>query len=1118
MKKTVFTLLAALFCVMLVQAQRTVTGIVSDSKGIPLIGATVVLKGTATGTVTDLDGNFSLRIPSGEGNLLEISFTGYQSQEIPIGLSNQVNVVMEESSELLSEVMVTALGFEVQRSKVGVASTTVEGDALSRSGEVGLLNSLAAKSAGLQVISSSGEPGAGAGIRIRGATSITGNVQPLIVVDGVPIFNDSYYGQGFGGEVTTNGGSLGSGGGVTQQSRLNDLNPDDIESVEVLRGASAAAVWGSRAANGVLVIKTKKGKYKASKDWTVSVNSSVAFDKLNREVPLQHEYGSGRNQIYNFPPQGGQSWGDKIADRPGGEDDFITEGEDGYAGKFVSDQTGNTYYSIPSGDADNIHGGKRRTDVNDVYDYLFQTGQTWSNSLGVSKATEAGSVYFSLAQLNQTGIISSGSSYDRTTARLNASQRLGKFTVEGNAGYTYTTAQRAQMGSNLNGLFLGGLREPVDFNSRDYEGTYFDADGKAFPDRQRSYRNPLGANLNSIYNNPVWTIERVASDNTVNRFIGKGEVRYDPLNWLNFTARTGIDTYTDERSDFFPFYSAGENNGGRFTKETITSRQVNFDFIGRALFNLTRDIKLSALLGVGFNQIKFDDHGATSRSFVNPFSPPQLPNGTVIPFNVRSHQRSAGAYTTLGLEMYDQLFVNFSARQDYLSTLPVGKNDVFYPAADLSWQFSKLLKGQTTLSSGRFRLGFGQVGRGPNPYLTQQVFFQPTSANIGWGEGWGPGVDVSAYGGGFAYNTTAANPNLKPEIKTEMEAGMDLGFFSNRVNLGATVYKNNTKDLIIQVNTPQSSGFVSQITNAAEIENKGLELELNLVPVRVNGLEWNVYGNFSRNRNEVLSMAGTNNILLSGFEGSTSSAVVGHQLGVIFGSAWERDGEGNLVLDENGFPTQAATNKVLGDPNPDFRIGAGTGLSYKGLSVNVLFDMSKGAEYWNGTRGALAFFGRAQYTSVETNLTEQQANDLIIYDGRTVADAYPYLQNSDGSYTVRGEVKDFGGGDVFVNEMYYRVGPGSGFTGPTEQFIEDASWVRLRELTVSYKFGKNLLKTKWLEGATITFTGRNLFLWTDYQGNDPDTNLTGSGLNGIGLDYFQNPSSKTYKIALALNF
>lgn len=1107
-----------LLCTAFAQAQRTVNGTVTDRSGEPLIGASVLLKGTTTGTITDLDGTYSLRVPAGTDQVLVISYTGFEQQEVTLGVSNVVDVALEESSQILSEVVVTALGFETKRSKVGVASSTVEGGSLARSGEVGLLNSLAGKSAGLQVISSSGEPGAGSQLRIRGATSITGNIQPLIVVDGVPIFNDTYYGQGWGGQQTSGSGSIGSGGGVTQQSRLNDINPEDIESVQVLRGASAAAVWGSRAANGVLVITTKKGKYKQNKAWTIDVNSSVAFDELNKKVELNETYGQGIGGLYAFVPPGGLSWGDKIADRKGGQDAFITEGQPGYQGKFVADGTGNTYYAIADGDETNPHGGKNDNKLYDMYDYLFQTGVTYSNAISLSNADEKGNVYFSLAQLNQEGTIVSNSNYERTTARLNASRRIGKFTIEGGAGYTYSTSERVQMGSNLAGLFLGGLREPAGFDGRDYLGTYYAPDGFIYPNRQRAYRNPLGARLNATYNNPLYTANEVESDNVVNRFIGKGEIRYEPLNWLNFIARVGVDAYSDERSDFFPYNSAGENNLGRFTKETITRRQVNADLIARARFDLTKDIAMNALLGSGLNMNKLDDQGSTTRNFVNPFSPPQLSNGGSVPFNYFEEVRTTGIYSTLGFEFFDQVFLNLSGRQDFLSTLPEADNGVFYPAADVSWQLSKLLPANSPLSSARLRAGYGQVGRGPDPYLTKQTFAQPTSASVGWGESWSPGIDVNAYGGGFAVNTVAANADIKPEIKTETEAGLDLGFLKDRLNLGATVYQNTTKDLIIQVALPESSGYVNQISNAGEIKNKGFELEWNLVPIRKDDFEWNIYGNFTKNKNEVVSLAGTTNIILSGFSGTTSSAVPGYQLGVIYGSMWERDANKNLVLDEDGFPQQAPTLGVIADPNPDFRLGAGTGLSYKGFRANVLFDMSQGGEFWNGTKGALAFFGRAKFTDVETNLTADQANSLPIFGGATVADAYPYLQNADGTYTVRGEIKNFGGGDVFLDESWYYNGPGSGFTGPDEQFIEDASWFRLREVSLSYTFRKDMLKIKWLENATLSVTGRNLILWTDYTGNDPDTNLTGSGLNGIGLDYFQNPSSRTYKVALNLTF
>lgn len=1100
-------------------AQRTVSGTITDTEGDPLIGASVLVKGTTTGTVTEIDGSYTLRVPDGS-NILVVSYTGYANQEITLGTSNVVDVSLELQSEILDDVVVTALGFETKRSKVGVASSTVDGDALVNSGEVGLINSLAGKSAGVNIVQSSGEPGASSRIQIRGATSITGDLQPLIVVDGIPIFNDSYYGEGFGGQAAGASGSIGSGGGVTQQSRLNDLNPEDIASVEVLRGASAAAVWGSRAANGVIVITTKKGRYNPEKDYTINFSTSIGIDEINRTVPLNSTYGRGTGMMFRANPPGGLSWGDKIADRAGGQDNFITDPNDpNYAGKFIAN-SGNEYYAIANGDTDNLHGGKNSRDVYDPFEFLFKNGVTYTNSLSLSTANDKGSVYFSLSNLSQDGVIQTNSDYNRTTARLNATRNLGRmFSITANTAYTLSTSNRVQMGSNLSGLFLGGLRSAADFNDADFEGTYVDPFGNEFPNRQRAYRNYLGSRTNSTYDNPVWMMNNVLSDSKVNRFLGKLELRFEPLNWLNFTARGGLDTYTDEREDFYPVISSGSNNGGRFTKETITRRQINFDFIGRARFNLTQGVAMTALAGIGVNERKLDDHGVNARSFTNPLSPPQLNNATALEvFNREETVRTAGIYGTLGFELFNQVFLNLSGRQDYLSTLPKDNNTVFYPAVDVAWQFSNLLPNNNILSSGKLRGGYGQVGRGPDPYLTSTDFYIPTAANTGFGEGWGPGLNPLPYGGAFPQSNVAGNPNIKPEIKTEIEGGLDLGFWQDRINLGFTYYDNKTEDLIIQVATPESSGFVAQIANAATIENRGYEIEWDFGILQNQPFSWNLYGNFTQNRNEVIDMSGTESLLISGFSGTSSRAVVGQQLGVLWGAKWDRDDSGTLILDENGYPTLAPAAGIIGDPNPDYRMGIGSLLSYKGLSVNILFDISQGGEIWNGTRGALAFFGKAGYTATETTLTSDQANTLKVYTGETVAEAYPYLQNGDGSYTVRGEVSNFGGSDVFLDEIWYTAGPGSGFTGPDEQFIEDASWARLRELTVSYAFGSQPFGLNWLQNATIAFTGRNLILWTNYQGVDPDTNLNGPGNNGFGLDYFQNPASRTYKVSLNLTF
>ena len=676
------------------------------------------------------------------------------------------------------------------------------------------------------------------------------------------------------------------------------------------------------------------------------------------------------------------------------------------------------------------------------------------------------------------------------------------------------------MGSNLNGLFLGGLRSAIDFNDNDFEGTYIDPTGTEFANRQRAYRNGLGSRTNSIYDNPVWMMNRILSNSVVDRVYGKMELRYEPTNWLNFTARGGLDTYTDAREDFYPELSSGANNGGRFLKETITRTQTSFDLIGRARFDLGSEISLNALIGGGINQVKLDDHGTDSRSFVNPLSPPQLNNATnIVPFNYEEQVRTAGIYANVGLELFDMIFVNLSARNDWLSTLPEDDNSVFYPAVDAAWEFTKIVGGGDLLSYGKLRAGWGQVGRGPSPYITTTGFFAPTAANTGWGEGWGPGVNPNAYGGAFAVQTGAGNPNIKPEIKSEFEIGTDLKLWKSRINLSYTYYFNEVTDAILPVDLPESSGFLNVTANAATIENQGHEVEIGVDVLRKRDFTWNIYGNWTRNRNEVTDMSGTNSLLLSGFAGTSSRAVVGEQIGVLWGAKWDRNDDGSFVLDENGFPTVAGAAGVIGDPNPDFRAGLGTIFTWKNLGFNMLFDMAQGMEMWNGTKGALTFFGRSDITGVETTLTAEQATTLTNFNGLTAAELYPWLENSDGTYTIRGEVRDFGGGDVLIDESYYNSGPGSGFTGPDEPFVEDASWARLREMSLSYRIGDDILgNSNFIESLTITLTGRNLILWTDYTGNDPDQNLTGAGNNGFGLDYFQNPSTRSYQVALNFTF
>ena len=1117
-------LLLVLFSNLAMAQSKTISGLVkATDSGDPLPGVAVLEKGTQNGTSTDFDGKFTLTV-SGSNAVLVFSSMGMETKEVGAGGNDYLVVNLKLSSDALDEVTVTALGFEAKRDEVGVASTRVDGDQLSGTGDTRLIQNLNGKSAGINITQSSGDPGAGSKIQIRGATSITGDVQPLIIIDGVPMFNDSYYGEAFGGQNSTSG-SVGSGGGVTQQSRLNDLNPDDIESIEILRGASAAAIWGSRAANGVLVITTKKGSAVGGKDFTVSVNASVAFQNVNRKIGLNETYGQGYNMTYKEGAPTGfarsLSWGDKISNRPGGADAQITDPTNpDYMGYFDS-QSGKRYYRTPDGDNTNANGGKNSTTIYDPYDQLFQTGVTWDNSVSVQSAGQNGSVYFSIADTRQKGIIKENSNFNKTSVRLNVFKPLGKkFKLTSGINYTTTKSARVQMGSNLSGLFLGGLRNPADFNMEDYVGNYTDANGAVSSNVPRAFRNALGANPGYGYDNPLWMMRNITSDSKVQRIFGKVELGYDPTSWLNLIWRNGFDTYSDSRDDYFDANSAGSNNGGRFVKEKFNRNQFNMDLIARGSFTLSDNIDMTALIGTNYNIRTYDDVAVDGRTFINPLSPPQL-NNTInqTPFKVYSEERTVGYYTNINFGLFNQVYVNLSGRVDFLSTLPQDNNSIFYPAADVAWQFSKLLNDGDGFF-GKFRAGWGQVGRGPGAYSLQTVYFSPTANTGGYGEGWGPGVQPSAYGGGQALSNVAGNPNIKPEIKSEFEIGADFRFIENRLSLGFTYYNNITKDLIIQVDVAPSTGYAQQLINGAEITNNGIELEVGYDIFVKENFKWNLFGTFTRNKNEVTKMNGVNSIYLSGFSGTSSRAVLGEQLGVLWGAKWDRDEQsGELILDANGYPTTAAAAGILGDPNPDFRFSFVSGMTlYQNWNVNFVFDAAVGGQMWNGTKGALAFFGRAGYTAEETTMSKTKAENTLTYFGDKLSDVYPHAQNADGSYTIRGTFHDFGGGEVWLDEDYVTGGPGSGFTGPDEQFIEDVSWFRMRELSLSYTFGREAVQKMKMQNLSISVIVNNLFLITDYTGNDPDQSLTGAGLNGLGLDYFQNPSVRTLRFAINLTF
>ncbi len=907
---------------------RTVSGrITSADDGSALPGVNVVVKGTTNGTVTDVNGNYTITVPDGSTTLV-FSFIGLHTQEVAIDARSTVDVQMVQDVKQLQEVVVNALGVETPRDKLGSSPATVRGDALVKSGETSVLNSLAGKAPGLNITRNGGDPGAGSYIQLRGQSTITGDLQPLIVIDGMPMYN-SY--QDNGNQTD----------GVQQQSRLNDLNPDDIASIDVLKSASAAALWGSRAANGVIMITTKKGK--AGK-LRLGYTGTLSLDEVNKVPELQRTFGQGSNGTYQW--NAARSWGDKIADRPGGENEYITDAADPLYTGYVDLPNGKRIYRI-------ANGGKNSKETYDHAKDVFRTGRYWEHSLNLSGGNERSSFYISYSNLDQQGIIKQNSDYKRNTARVNATSMLtDKLQATVNATYSNVRSNRAQQGSNLGGIFLGGLRTPADFDNNDYIGTYYNADGIAYPNRQVSFRNGNGSSTNPGFDNPFWTIGHNKSFTVVNRILGKVELNYDLADWISLRGNVGVDTYTDRRTDFINAYSA-ITPGGSYTEETISNSQWNTNIFANAQKKFSDAFSGSIILGFNYNSQQYNSVKAQALNFIVPDAPPSLANSDPsnrLPENDAETIKTSAGFTEIKGELYDQLYLTVTGRAESASTFgPLTNSLFFYPSASAAWQFTKFTGANNFLNFGKLRASWGVVGRQPPPYTNNTNYLIASMT-----ESWGGTLTGPSYGGGYARDTRAGNPYLKPERKYEIEAGVDLRFLNDRVSFGATAFYSKTTDAILQVSVASSAGFASQTQNAGELENKGLEFTLEPTWVKTSsGFTWSSTFIWSNYRNKVLSMAGVQSVLLTGggFSDGSSRAVEGRPVGVLWGTDYARNANGSYVLDENGFPTLAANEGVIGNPNPDFRASIGNTFSYKGFSLYALFDFQQGGDMWNGTWG-----------------------------------------------------------------------------------------------------------------------------------------------------------------------
>lgn len=1067
MKQLTLALMLVLFAVGSALAQRTISGTISDPSGEALIGASVLVKGTSKGAVTDIDGKYSIEVPEGSTTLV-VSYTGYSTQELEIGASNILDITLSEAAAILDEIVVTAVGLEANRANLGYSIQNVDPDEVLASREVNLVDALNSKVAGVQVTSSSGSPGASSSIRIRGSVSVNKSNQPLFVVDGVPIDNTEF-GNGTGTA------------GVDNSNRVIDINPNDIASMSVLKGPSATALYGVRAANGAIIITTKKGAAGKPK---INISASYSADRVNKFNELQSTYAQGRvlsgTPTYLGPETGnGFSWGPLISDL---EYDGNSE--------YFFNQNGNL---VPKG-----QGNGRAAEAFDQQDF-FVTGETYDINANVSGGNNFMTYYISGGRLSATGIVPNAD-FTRTTFRVNTDAKLtDKLSAGISVNFVNSGGTRIQRGSNLNGVMLGLLRTAPTFDSGNGKI------GQAAADDPSAYVNPDGSQRSyrwGIYDNPYWTVNKNPSEDNVNRVIGNVNVKYDINNWLFASYRLGVDTYSDRRLGAFDINLGGfGSNSGSVENRNIEVTDINSDLILGYNKPLTETLSLSGVLGYNVYNTKTYDRRLTGTTLAAPnfyhISNATDLNAVEDIFRKRIH----GFYATADVNYSEYLFLNLAFRNDWSSSLPTDNNTYQSYSASLGLELIEALNVEPNpiISYAKIRASYGVVGNDAPLYATTNVFDQA----INDGDGFITGITFPAFGtNAFERSTQLGNNEIVPEKSTTYEVGGEFKFLRGKVGLDVTYYDTRSEDIILAVQVSSTSGFTSLVQNSGVITNTGWEIVGDIRPIETKDFSWDITANFNTFTNTVEELAeGIDDVFLAGFVSTSVDLIPGQPYSVIFGNGWQRTDDGDVIVGADGWPLQDPTKKVLGDPNPDWTLGLRNTFTYKGIRLSALLDIRQGGDMWCGTCGIINYFGTSK-------LSADERDDIVVFEG--------VQEQADGTYVPNNTPVALGQADPTASfTSFYRVR--YGFGGISEMNIFDTSWLRLRDVSIGYSLPKSVLENLPFEGLNVTLTGRNLWLKTDYPGIDPETNLTGVS-NGYGLDYFNMPNTKSYNVTVNLTF
>ncbi len=1050
----VFALLASIVAT----SQTTFTGSVFDENNVPLPGASVVIKGSSTGVATDFDGNFEIELPS-ESEILVVSYIGYITQEFNTSGQTSGIITLQPDSQQLDEVVVTALGIEREKKSLGYASQELDNEEVVNAREPNLLNGISGKVAGLQITNSPSGLGGSARVSIRGDASlnINGN-SPLFIVDGTPISNEI----------------VGSNGSGTQDvdygNGAAEINPQDIESMNVLKGPAAAALYGARAANGAIIITTKKGKSRSGR-LGVSFNTGVTVENVMMLPDWQNRYGQGNNQQFEFVDGSGSGIADGVDESWGPPLDtgllipqFDSPRTDGTRGGdiYVSDApiTPTPWVSAPDNTKD-----------------FFETGMTLTNSIAISKSGEMGNMRFSYQNLDQEGTLPN-TDLKRNTFSLTGSLNLtDKVTVNANVNYVKTDSENRPSVSygteSIMYLFIWYGRQLNTNNLRDYWQPGLEG------------RQQFNYNYN-YHDNPFFTMYENTNAQDKDRIFGNVSINYDISENWKLLLRSGRDFYRDFRprkrafsTQRFPF--------GTYQEDNIFFEESNTDFL--LSYDKTFNEKWNVNISAGGNQLrqKQDFTKSVAPQLINPGVYSFNNSRQAVQVNTNNFEKRINSIYGFARFAYDgMLFLDLTGRNDWSSTLPQDNNSYFYPSATLSAIASDIFNMPEWVSFAKVRAAYAEVGNDTDPYRLRSFYRNETPF-----DGSTPILTESAL---------IPNAELKPEITSSYEFGLDLRFFQSRLNFDLTYYDSSTRNQIINIDTDISSGYSSQLINAGEVRNYGFEAIVNVVPVLSDNFRWNTTFNFSANNSEVKDLGGVN-FSLTERNGAFIQAREGGSISAIYGRGFQRVEDpnseffGQKIINQQGIPIRTDDLVYQGDYAPDFTLGMQNTFRYKNIDLGFLLDTRQGGIVISRTKTIGSTSGQLMET------LEGRENGIVaegvVNTGTAENPVYsPNTTNVDAR--------------TFNNRYYERDN--------VEAAKYDASYTKLREVTLGYSLPKKITDNLPITNARFSVTGRNLLLWTDNPHFDPEVVGVSGGTLQPGIENMSYPSTRLFTFNLQVDF